>query len=75
MIFLSFRFYVKSIFWDYRSAKSAISTLLETLNFDFYEFLHFWKAGVDPKNHNQSTVENKKRNFGDTLESERTPSS
>ena len=28
-------------FVDYISAKSAISTHLEALNFDFYEFLYF----------------------------------
>jgi len=28
-------------FEDSRSAKSVISIHLETLNFDFYEFLHF----------------------------------
>ena len=27
-------------FWDSRSAKSAILTHIEALNFDFYEFLH-----------------------------------
>ena len=31
-------------FGDSRSAKSAILTHLEALNFDFYEFLHFLKA-------------------------------
>ena len=31
-------------FGDSRSAKSAILTHLETLNFDLYEFLHFLKA-------------------------------
>ena len=34
------------IFGDYRSAKSAILTHLETLNFDIYEFLHFLKADI-----------------------------
>ena len=28
-------------FGDFRHAKSAISTRLEALNFDFHEFLHF----------------------------------
>ena len=31
-------------FGDSRSAKSATFTLLEALNFYFYEFLHFLKA-------------------------------
>ena len=33
-------------FGDSRSAKSAILTHLEALNFDFYEFLHFMKADI-----------------------------
>ena len=33
-------------FKDFRSAKSAISTRLEALNFDFYEFFHFLKAEI-----------------------------
>ena len=41
MIFLSLRFYVKSIFGILRS---AIPTHLEVLNFNFHEFLHSWKA-------------------------------
>ena len=36
-------FYVKSIFRDSGSAKSAILTNLEALNFDFYEILHFFE--------------------------------
>ena len=31
---------------DSRSAKSAIWTLLEALNFDFFGFLHFLKAKI-----------------------------
>ena len=34
-------------FGDSRSAKSTILTHLESLNFDFYEFLHFFKAEID----------------------------
>ena len=34
-------------FGDSRSAKKAISLLLEALNFEFYEFLHFLKAEID----------------------------
>ena len=33
-------------FWDSRSAKSAILTHLEALNFDFHGFLHFLKAEI-----------------------------
>ena len=33
-------------FGDSRSAKSAISTHLEALNVDFYEFQHFLKAHI-----------------------------
>ena len=38
-------------FQDSRSAKSAISTHLEALNFDFCEFLHFLKVGIDQISH------------------------
>ena len=37
-------FYVKSILGGFSRAKSVISTDLQALNFDFYEFLHFLKA-------------------------------
>ena len=33
-------------FEDSWSAKSAILTQLEALNFDFYDFLHFLKAKI-----------------------------
>ena len=33
-------------FGDFRSAKSAILTHLEALDFDFYGFLHFLKAEI-----------------------------
>ena len=46
MIFLSLRFYVKSIFKESKSAKSAILTHLEALNFDLCEFLHFLNAEI-----------------------------
>ena len=46
MIFLSFIFYVKSTLGDCKSTKSAISTSLEGLNFDFYDFLHFLKVEI-----------------------------
>ena len=36
-------------FEDSRSAKSTISIHLEALNFGFYDFLHFLKAGIFQK--------------------------
>ena len=41
-------------FRDARSAKSAIFTYLEPLNFDSYEFLHILKAEIYQINHYQS---------------------
>ena len=38
------------IFWDSRSAKSAILTHLEALKFDFNEFLHFQQAEIQQIN-------------------------
>ena len=32
--------------WDSKSAKSAILTHFEPLKFDFYKFLHFFKAEI-----------------------------
>ena len=55
LMFLSFRFYVKSIFVVSRRAKSAILPHLDALNFDFYKFLHFLKNENDQINKNQST--------------------
>ena len=47
MIFLSLDKILREInFGDSRSAKSAILTHLEALNFDFCEFLHFLKAEI-----------------------------
>ena len=47
MIFLNITQILREInFRDPRSAKSAILTHLESLNFDFYEFLHFSKAEI-----------------------------
>ena len=43
MIFLSLRFYVKSILENSRSAKSAILTHSQALNFDIYEIFTFWR--------------------------------
>ena len=37
-------------FWDSGSAKSAILTQLEALNFDLYEFLHFLNVDIYQKN-------------------------
>ena len=37
-------------FGDSRSAKSAILTHLEGLNFDFYAFLHFLRAEIHQMN-------------------------
>ena len=51
-------------FWDSGSAKSAILTQLEALNFDLYEFLHFLKAEIyqtskiqNPKNGKTTVLE------------------
>ena len=41
-------------FGDFRSAKSAILTHLQALNFGFYEFLSFLKAGMFQNNKIQS---------------------
>ena len=41
-------------FEDSRSAKSAIFTDLEALNFDFYEILHFLRAEIYQSNKLQS---------------------
>ena len=49
MIFLSLRFYVKSILGIVEVQKSAISTHLEALNLDLYEFLHFLKSEIAKK--------------------------
>ena len=65
MIFLSLRIYMKSIFGiRYTSAKSAIFTNLEALDFDFYEFLHFLNYEIyqiielqSPKNGKMAVLE------------------
>ena len=41
-------------FEDSRSAKSAILTDLEALNFDFHEILHFFRAEIYQSNKRQS---------------------
>ena len=48
MIFLSLRFLRENNFGGFKSAKYAILTHLEAVNFDLYEFLHFLKAQIDP---------------------------
>ena len=47
-------------FWDFVSAKSAILTHLEALNFDFYAFLHFLNAEIYQINKIQSPKSVKK---------------
>ena len=42
-------------FVDSIGAKSAILKHFEALNFDYYEFLHFLKAGIYQTNKNQSS--------------------
>ena len=37
---------MKSFFDDFRGSKSAILTILETVNVDFGKFLHFLKAEI-----------------------------
>ena len=46
MIFLSLRFYVKSILGHSRSAKSAILTHLMALNCNSYEFMQFQRLKI-----------------------------
>ena len=63
MIFLSLRFYVKSILENSRSAKSAILTHSQALNFDIYEILHFLKAEIYQINKVHSPKNSKNDNF------------
>ena len=44
--FCHFRFYVKSLFDDFKVSKTAILTILETLDVDFGKFLHFLRAEI-----------------------------
>ena len=46
-IFVSFRFYVKSILRIIEVQNQPFYHISEDLNFDFYEFLHFRKAEID----------------------------
>ena len=50
-------------FGDSRSAKSAILTHSDALNYDFYEFLHFLKAEIYQTNKMQSPKNYKKGIF------------
>ena len=50
-------------FGDSRHAKSAILTHLETLNFDFYEFLHLLKPQIDQINKITAPKSAKNSNF------------
>ena len=64
MIFLSLDKILREInFGDSRSAKSAILTHLEAVNFDFYEFLHFLKAEFYQINKIQSPKNGKNGRF------------
>ena len=61
-------FYITEIlreinFVDSRSAKSAILTHLEALNFDFYKFVHFWKVEIHQIKKIQSPKNGKKKQF------------
>ena len=53
----------ESSFWYSRSAKSAILTQLEELNFDFHECLHFLKAKINQINTIQSLLKLEKLQF------------
>jgi len=60
----SFTQFLREInFYDSRSAKSAISTQSEALNFDFYEFLRFLKAEIYQINKIHSPKNVKKGSF------------
>jgi len=50
-------------FMDSRSAKSAILTNSEALNFDFYEFFHFMKAEIYQINKIQNLKNGKNGSF------------
>ena len=50
-------------FGDSQSAKSAVLTHLEASNFDYSEFLHFWKAAIYQINKIQRSKKWQKRHF------------
>ena len=51
------------IFGDFRNAKFTISTHLEALNFDVYDFLHFMKAKIYQNNKIQRPINCKSGGF------------
>ena len=53
-IFLSPRYYVKSIFDKFRCSTMAVLTVLEALYFDLFEFCTFTKAKIYQINNIQS---------------------
>ena len=57
------KFHDFSITQILREIKSAISTHLEALNFDFNEFLHFFNAEIYQVNKIQSPKNGKNGNF------------
>ena len=50
-------------FREFRHAKSAISTRLEALNFDFHEFLHFLNPDFYQMDKNSQTLKGQKQQF------------
>ena len=50
-------------FGDSKSAKTAILAHLKQRNFDFYEFLHFWKPEIYQINKIQSPQKGQKLQF------------
>ena len=63
MIFLSLRFYVKSILENLEVLKLLFFAIIEALNFDFNEFLHFPKADIHQMNKIQSPWNGKNGSF------------
>ena len=63
MISMSLRFYVKSILGISRSAKCALLTQREGLNFNFYEFLHYLKAEIDQRGKSKSSENGRHNSF------------
>lgn len=50
MIFSTTQILLEINFWDSRSVKSAFLTHLESMEFDFYEVLHFLKVEIYQNN-------------------------
>ena len=63
MIFIITQILCEINFGETRSAKSAILSHLEALDFDFHEFLHFLKAEIFLINKNPSPDMSKNRSF------------